>query len=123
MQDAAAERRLREKEIERVMQVLSRRTKNNPVLIGEPGVGKTGVVEGLAQVIVAGRHCHVVGRISMDLSTVDITALPQHAVRRGDFATLIGGDITVDDLATWTGTIGYEVLTNLGARYHRVWTQ
>src|ERR671918_1728991 len=42
----------REKEIERVMQVLSRRTKNNPVLIGEPGVGKTAVVEGLAQKIV-----------------------------------------------------------------------
>src|SRR3978361_1565609 len=42
----------REKEIERVMQVLSRRTKNNPVLIGEPGVGKTAVVEGLAQGIV-----------------------------------------------------------------------
>src|ERR671936_597150 len=39
----------REKEIERVMQVLSRRTKNNPVLIGEPGVGKTAIVEGLAQ--------------------------------------------------------------------------
>ncbi len=44
----------REKEIERVMQVLSRRTKNNPVLIGEPGVGKTAIVEGLAQRIVAG---------------------------------------------------------------------
>ena len=44
----------REKEIERVMQVLSRRTKNNPVLIGEPGVGKTAVVEGLAQAIVKG---------------------------------------------------------------------
>src|SRR5246127_5371691 len=44
----------REKEIERVMQVLSRRTKNNPVLIGEPGVGKTAVVEGLAQRVVAG---------------------------------------------------------------------
>ena len=44
----------RDEEIRRVMQVLSRRTKNNPVLIGEPGVGKTAIVEGLAQRIVAG---------------------------------------------------------------------
>ena len=46
----------REKEMERVMQILSRRSKNNPVLIGEPGVGKTAVVEGLAQAIVQGRR-------------------------------------------------------------------
>ena len=44
----------REKEIERVVQILSRRTKNNPVLIGEPGVGKTAVAEGLAQRIAEG---------------------------------------------------------------------
>jgi alanine racemase len=76
-----------------------------------------------AQVIVAGRRCRIVGRISMDLTTIDITALPEHAARRGDNVTLIGGDITIDDLAQWTGTIGYEVLTSLGARYHRVWTE
>ena len=44
----------RDEEIRRVIQILSRRTKNNPVLIGEPGVGKTAIVEGLAQRIVAG---------------------------------------------------------------------
>ncbi len=44
----------RDEEIRRVIQVLSRRTKNNPVLIGEPGTGKTAIVEGLAQRIVAG---------------------------------------------------------------------
>ena len=44
----------RDEEIRRVLQILSRRTKNNPVLLGEPGVGKTAIVEGLAQRIVAG---------------------------------------------------------------------
>lgn len=45
----------RDREIKRVVQILSRRTKNNPVLIGEPGVGKTAIAEGLAERIVAGR--------------------------------------------------------------------
>jgi alanine racemase len=57
----------------------------------------------------------------MDLLAIDITALPDHMVRRGDLVTLIGGDTSVDDLAAAAGTIGYEVLTGLGNRYHRVY--
>jgi alanine racemase len=71
--------------------------------------------------IVAGKHCPLVGRISMDLLAIDITALPDRAARRGDFATLMGDGIGVDDLARYCDTIGYEVMTSLGRRYHRVW--
>jgi len=72
-----------------------------------------------AEVIIAGRHCPLVGRISMDLLAVDVTELAAGQARRGEFATLIGGDIGIDDLAAACGTIGYEVLTSLGRRYHR----
>jgi alanine racemase len=74
-----------------------------------------------AEVIIAGKRCPAVGRISMDLFAVDVTDLPEGGARRGDFATLIGGDIGVDELGAMTGTIGYEVLTSLGRRYHRVY--
>lgn len=74
-----------------------------------------------ADAIVAGTRCPLAGRVSMDLLAIDITALPDHTVRRGDLVTLIGGDIGVDDLAAAAGTIGYEVLTSLGNRYHRVY--
>src|SRR6266403_2130103 len=74
-----------------------------------------------ADVIVAGKRCPVVGRISMDLIAVDVTDLPPNAARRGHLATLIGEGITVDELAHYFGTIGYEVLTSLGPRYARVY--
>ena len=74
-----------------------------------------------AEAIVAGKRCPLAGRVSMDLLAIDITALPDHSVRRGDLVTLIGGDINVDALAAAAGTIGYEVLTSLGSRYHRVY--
>ena len=68
--------------------------------------------------IVAGKRCPIVGRISMDLLMLDITDLPDGAVRRGDFATLIGGELGIDEVAAAAGTIGYEVLTRLGMRCH-----
>jgi len=68
--------------------------------------------------IVAGKRCPIVGRISMDLLMVDITDLSDGAVRRGDFATLIGGELSIDEVAAAAGTIGYEVLTRLGMRGH-----
>ncbi len=73
----------REREIERVMQVLSRRTKNNPVLIGEPGVGKTAIVEGLAQRIVASQV--PVTLADKQLYTLDLGALVAGSRYRGDF--------------------------------------
>ncbi len=73
----------RHREIERVMQVLSRRTKNNPVLIGEPGVGKTAIVEGLAQRIVAGDVPETLA--DKHLYTLDLGALVAGSRYRGDF--------------------------------------
>jgi alanine racemase len=81
------------------------------------GAAKTG-----AQAIIANRRCPVVGRISMDLMAFDVAGLPEDVVVRGTYATLIGEGVTVDELATRSGTIGYEVLANLGRRYRRVWT-
>ena len=85
---AAAEGKLdpvvgREREIERVMQILSRRTKNNPILIGEPGVGKTAVVEGLAHAIVSGNVPETLR--GKQLYTLDMGSLIAGSRYRGDF--------------------------------------
>ncbi len=73
----------RDREIERLMQVLSRRTKNNPVLIGEPGVGKTAIVEGLSQQIVANDVPDT--QTGKQLYTLDLGALVAGSRYRGDF--------------------------------------
>jgi alanine racemase len=50
-----------------------------------------------------------------------VTDLPDNAVRRGSLVTLIGGELGLDAVAAQAGTIGYEVLSALGRRYHRIW--
>ena len=54
----------------------------------------------------------------MDLACIDVTELPDNAVRRGDFATFIGEKLPIDEVADSAGTIGYEVLVRLGLRCH-----
>jgi len=75
-----------------------------------------------AEVLIAGVRCPSIGRVSMDLMAIDITDLPEHAVKAGDWATLLGDGLSVDDLAVHAHTIGYEILTSLGRRYDRRWT-
>jgi len=73
------------------------------------------------EVLVAGQRCPVVGRVSMDLIAIDVTDLSGVPPKRGDFVTLIGEDIDIDQVGAWSRTISYDVLTRLGRRYHRVW--
>jgi len=69
--------------------------------------------------IVAGQPAPILGRISMDLTAIDVTDLPEGAVRRGDLVELIGETITIDEVATSAGTIGYEIVTRVGPRVTR----
>ena len=85
---AATEKKLdpligRKRELERIMQVLSRRTKNNPVLVGEPGVGKTAIVEGLAQMVAGGDVPETIQ--GKQIYTLDLGALVAGSRYRGDF--------------------------------------
>ncbi len=74
---------------------------------------------GEVHVCLAGRTLPVVGRISMDLTTVDVSDVPEAEARPGQWVEIIGSTVTVDDVAAAAGTIGYEILTSLGQRYHR----
>jgi alanine racemase len=63
----------------------------------------------------------LVGRVSMDLTTFDISGVPKHLAHPGALIDLIGPDNPADDVANAAGTIGYEILTSLGPRYHRIY--
>jgi alanine racemase len=70
---------------------------------------------------VAGRRVSVVGRVSMDLVCLDITDIARDRVAEGDWATMIGGDVSLEEVAALAGTINYELLTGLGGRLERVY--
>jgi alanine racemase len=73
------------------------------------------------EAIVLGKRCPFAGRVSMDLIIIDVTDVDDPALHAGTPVELLGQDITVDDLAARSKTIGYEILTSLGRRYHRVY--
>ncbi|CAM5349419.1 alanine racemase [Aquamicrobium terrae] len=74
---------------------------------------------GAAAAFVGGVRLPFIGRVSMDSIIVDISAVPEGRLKEGDLVELIGPSQSVDDVAELTGTIGYEVLTSLGHRFHR----
>ncbi len=74
-----------------------------------------------ADAIVGGKRCPLIGRVSMDLIAVDVTDLAPDATQRGDFVTLIGDGITIDEVGAKANTIGYEILTGLGSRFARTY--
>lgn len=78
---------------------------------------KAGIPSGSA--IVAGQLCPFAGNISMDLTIIDITDVDPKAAAPGDLVTLIGDELSIDRVGENAGTIGYEILTNLGQRYYR----
>ncbi|WP_371679838.1 alanine racemase [Microvirga sp. KLBC 81] len=81
--------------------------------------GKSGEELLAGMVLVAGHPCPFAGNVSMDLITVDVTDVPENEIQRGDTVTMIGGSLNLDEVGRRAGTIGYEILTNLGRRYAR----
>jgi alanine racemase len=76
-------------------------------------------LSGRGRAFFAGQPLPIIGRVSMDSMTLDISAVPEGALRHGTMVELIGPHQTVDDVAAHAGTIGYEILTSLGGRYAR----
>ncbi|GGB10016.1 alanine racemase [Brucella endophytica] len=83
------------------------------------GVPLRGNVATGAYGFIAGRAVPVLGRVTMDLTSFDVTDVPVDEIRAGSHIELFGPNIVIDDVARASGTVGYELLTNLGRRYHR----
>jgi len=87
--------------------------------------GFSRALSGRGSAVIKGQQGHVrvpiAGRVSMDLITLDVSALDEQDCRPGTAVSLLGGGIDLDDQAASAGTIGYELLTQLGSRYHRVY--
>lgn len=75
-----------------------------------------------AHVFIGGQFAPIVGRVSMDMITVDVTEVSPDFARRGAKVEIMGDHVTVDDVARWAGTIPYEILTGLGSRYARLYS-
>ncbi len=82
----------------------------------------SGSAGGPAHVYIAGQFAPYVGRISMDLTAVDVSHIPPESLARGQRAEVMGPHVSVDELARWAGTIAYEILTSLGSRFTRLYT-
>lgn len=87
--------------------------------------GFSRALSGRGSAVIKGRQGHVrvpiAGRVSMDLITLDVSAIAEEDCRPGTAVSLLGGGIDLDNQAALAGTIGYELLTQLGSRYHRVY--
>jgi alanine racemase len=83
-------------------------------------VGATGCSgKPAGEALVGGVRCPFIGRVSMDYIVLDVSDAPQDAARRGEWVELLGDAICIEDAASRAGTIGYEILTRLGARFSR----
>jgi len=89
---------------------------------GIPRALSSPAIDGPACVFVGGHYAPIIGRVSMDMITIDLTDVPEHFTREGQRIELMGDNVTVDEIARWSGTIPYEVLTSLGSRFARLYS-